>query len=226
MGHGWATPTEASAFGVLAVLILAVAYRSLTWKALVESVNRSLRASCMVLFILLGSATFSQLLAFSGASEAMAQWALSFNLSAIMVVIVMFLVVLVLGFFMDQVSIMMLTLPIFIPIAMSLKIDMIWLGVVLMMSLEIGLISPPFGLILFVMQGGCAQGHHFCRCNACRIPLPLLAVVRIRPNHRLGADCHLASFTPWMTTPDSNHLVSCTVRTRALRDQVRSNPTI
>src|SRR2546422_3047563 len=118
---GWATPTEASAFGVLAVLILAACYRVLTWKAIVESLENSLRATVMILLIILGSGTFSQVLAFSGASESLVGWATGFNLAPLAMVITMFVIISFLGLFMDEVSMMMLTLPMFMPIALAMK---------------------------------------------------------------------------------------------------------
>ena len=75
-----------------------------------------------------------------------------------------------LGLFMDEVSMMMLTLPMFMPIALAMKLDLVWFGVILLMSLEIGLLSPPFGLILFVMQGVAPRGTTMGQVNRAALP--------------------------------------------------------
>ena len=139
-------------------------------RAIVDSLENSLRASVMILLIILGSGTFSQVLAFSGASESLVGWATGFDLAPLAMVIIMFLIISFLGLFMDEVSLMMLTLPMFMPIALAMKIDLVWFGVILLMSLEIGLLSPPFGLILFVMQGVAPRGTTMGQVNRAALP--------------------------------------------------------
>ena len=150
---GWATPSEFAAFGCLGVIVLAYLYRLLTWKAFVMAMTGSLRVTTMALLIIFGSTTFSQLLAFSGASSGLINWATQFDLPAIAMLAVMFLILLMLGMFMDQLSMMLLTVPVFFPLAISLGFDPIWFGVIVMLSLEISFTTPPFGLLLFVMKG-------------------------------------------------------------------------
>lgn len=150
---GWATPTESAAFGALAVLILAAAYRKLTLEAVVRSLRGTLSVSVMMLMIIVGSTTFSQILAFSGASQGLIGFATSFDLSPEMMLLAMFLILVLLGMFMDQLSIMMLTLPIFMPLAAISGFDPVWFGVIMLLALELSLITPPFGLLLFVMVG-------------------------------------------------------------------------
>ena len=153
MINGIVTPSEAAAFGALGVLILAVAYRCLTWEALKASVRGALRVTLMAYLIVFGSATFSQLLAFSGASRGLINWATGFDLDPIYMLLVMFAVLLILGMFMEQISMMLLTVPIFFPLAMSLGFDPIWFGLIMLLALEISFTTPPFGLLLFVMKG-------------------------------------------------------------------------
>ena len=150
---GWATPTESAAFGALSVVVLAACYRTLSWEAVVRSLTGTLKVSAMMLMIIVGSTTFSQILAFSGASSGLISFATSFELNAYVVLAVMFLVLLLLGMFMDQLSIMMLTLPIFMPLVALYGFDQIWFGVVMLLALELSLATPPFGLLLFVMVG-------------------------------------------------------------------------
>ena len=156
--NGWATPSESAAFGCVGVLALAVIYRRLTWKALVTSVTGALKVTTMALLIIFGSATFSALLAFSGASSGLIRWATGYELEPITMLLVMFCILLVLGMFMDQLSMMLLTVPIFFPLAETLGFDLIWFGVVTLLALEISFTTPPFGLLLFVMKGVSAPG--------------------------------------------------------------------
>ncbi|WP_137701591.1 TRAP transporter large permease [Marimonas lutisalis] len=158
MIRGFVTPSEAAAFGALGVLILAAAFRCLTWEAMRKSIIGALRVTLMAYLIVFGSATFSQLLAFSGASRGLVNWATSFDLAPIAMLGVMFAVLLLLGMFMEQISIMLLTVPIFFPLANTLGFDPIWFGLIMLLSLEISFTTPPFGLLLFVMKGVAPQG--------------------------------------------------------------------
>ena len=153
MVGGLITPSEAAAFGALGVLILAVVFRCLTWEAMKKSIIGALRVTLMAYLIVFGSATFSQLLAFSGASSGLIRWATSFDLAPIAMLLVMFGVLLLLGMFMEQISMMLLTVPIFFPLATTLGFDPVWFGLIILLALEISFTTPPFGLLLFVMKG-------------------------------------------------------------------------
>ena len=155
---GIATPSESAAFGCLGVVLLAALYQSLTWDGMVKSVTGALRVTTMALLIIFGSATFSALLAFSGASSGLIRWATAFDLNPTTMLVVMFLILLVLGMFMDQLSMMLLTVPIFFPLAETLGFDLIWFAVIILLALEISFTTPPFGLLLFVMKGVSAPG--------------------------------------------------------------------
>jgi tripartite ATP-independent transporter DctM subunit len=155
---GIATPTEAAAFGVLGVIILATAFRALTWQSIRTSLESTLKVSGMVFFILMSSTVFSQLLAYSGASAGMLKWATSFEVSRLIVLLVMFIVLIVLGMFMDGVSMMLITVPIFFPLAHSLGFDLIWFGLFVLITLEMAGTTPPFGLLLYVMLGVAPRG--------------------------------------------------------------------
>ena len=155
---GIATPTEAAGFGALGVVILALIYRVLTWKILVKAFSGSLRVTAMVLLIILASSTFSQLLAFTGATTGLIEWATKVELAPLVMLLIMFGVLLILGMFMDQVSMMLLTVPIFFPLAEMLQFDVIWFGLIMLLALEISLTTPPFGLLLFVMMGVAPEG--------------------------------------------------------------------
>ena len=158
MVQGFVTPSEAAAFGALGVLILAAVFKCLTIEAMRKSIIGALRVTLMAYLIVFGSATFSQLLAFSGASRGLVSWATSFDLAPLAMLLVMFAVLLLLGMFMEQISMMLLTVPIFFPLAHSLGFDPIWFGLIMLLALEISFTTPPFGLLLFVMKGVAPRG--------------------------------------------------------------------
>lgn len=158
MIQGFVTPSEAAAFGALGVLILAAVFRCLTIEAMRKSIVGALRVTLMAYLIVFGSATFSQLLAFSGASRGLVNWATSYDLAPLAMLLVMFSVLLLLGMFMEQISMMLLTVPIFFPLALTLGFDPIWFGLIMLLALEISFTTPPFGLLLFVMKGVAPKG--------------------------------------------------------------------
>lgn len=154
---GIATPTESAALGAAAALAAAAAYRRLTWANFVVSVRETLRLTVMTLFIICGSITFSQILAFTQASAGLSELVTGAGLSPLWVLLGMLGILLVLGCFMDQVSMMMITAPLFMPVAEALGLDVVWFGVLMLMVLEISLATPPFGLLLFVAKGAAPQ---------------------------------------------------------------------
>ncbi len=167
---GWATPTESAAFGAFSVVALAAFYGKLSWDAVVRSMKGTLTVSAMMLMIIVGSTTFSQILAFSGASSGLIAFATGFELNAYLILLAMFLVLIILGMFMDQLSIMMLTLPIFMPLVGLYNFDPIWFGVIMLLALELSLVTPPFGLLLFVMVGVSPQGTRIGHVARAAIP--------------------------------------------------------
>ena len=150
---GVATPTEAAAFGCVGSIMLAAAYRDLTWQRFRDSIEGTLRISAMMLVIMACAIGFSQLLAYSGGSKGLLEYVMSFDAPPIVLLILMQLILLVLGCFMEQIAIMLITLPIFMPIIKAAGIDPIWFAVVCLINLEVALLTPPFGLLLFVMKG-------------------------------------------------------------------------
>ena len=150
---GWATPSESASFGVVGVFILAIAFRVLTFEAISTSLIGTIRVVGMVFFILMNSTVFSQLLSLSGASRGLVQWATAFDVAPIVILAAMFLVLILLGMFMDPVSMMLITVPIFYPIATQLGYDTIWFSLIVLLALEMSATTPPFGLLLFIMMG-------------------------------------------------------------------------
>lgn len=150
---GWATPTECAALGAFATLLLALLYGALTLANLVQALRGTAAISGMILFIIVGATTFSQILSFSGASNGLAQTITSLGLPPLAVVAGMMLFLIFLGVFVEQVSMMMITLPIFMPIVQQMGIDPVWFGVMFLICMQLGLLMPPHGLLLMTMKG-------------------------------------------------------------------------
>ena len=158
MTHGWATPTESSALGAVATILLALCYGSLTWKNLWKSLLGTLSISGSLLFIIVGATTFAQLLSFSGATAGLVALIEGSQFSQTTILIGMLAVLLILGFFIDQTSIMMITLPFYMPILRNMGVDLVWFGILYLLCMQIGLLTPPFGLLLFVLKGVAPPG--------------------------------------------------------------------
>jgi len=193
---GIATPSESAAFGSLGVILLALIYLFLIpllkgdlvqakafWKEFGEALWKSMwgaaRVTVIALFILFGSSLFSNVLAASQASEALILWVTSFDVSGYTLLMIMFAVLLLLGMFMDQLAMMLLTVPIFFPIVqgidfgMDMNMQLVWFGVIMLLAMEISFTTPPFGLLLFVMQGVAPPGTRFS--EICMAALPYMA---------------------------------------------------
>lgn len=155
---GLATPSEAAAFGVASVLVLAAAFQCLTWKAIFEAMRGALRVSGLVFLIIVGSSTFSQILAYSGATVGMVEFVTKAQVDPVVMLMILFATLLLLGTMIDATSIMLLTVPIFFPIAVALNFDPVWFGLVMLLGIEMSGTTPPFGMLLFVMLGVAPPG--------------------------------------------------------------------
>jgi tripartite ATP-independent transporter DctM subunit len=153
MAAGWGTPTESAAVGAFATVVLALVYRALTPAILLKSLKGTVAISAMILFIIVGATTFAQILSFSGASNGLAQAITGTGLPTWAVVAGMMLMLIFLGIFVDQVSMMMITLPIFMPVVQALGVDPVWFGVLFLICMQLGLLLPPHGLLLMTMKG-------------------------------------------------------------------------
>jgi TRAP-type C4-dicarboxylate transport system permease large subunit len=125
---------------------------------MVKAVEGALKITVMAFLIVFGSSTFAQVLAFTGASSGLMNWALSFEMTPMAMLLVMIGVLIFLGCFMDQLSMMLLTAPIYFPLAKALGMDPTWFGLIMLLALEVGYTTPPFGLMLFVMKGVAPAG--------------------------------------------------------------------
>lgn len=155
---GIATPSEAAAFGVLGVLLIAAVFRCLTWRELYLAIKGTLAITAMMLLIIVGSSTFSQILAISGATQEIVGTLHGLDIGAYGFLMIALVLLFFLGMLMDPLSIMLLTIPILFPLARTYGFDPIWFGIVVLLMIEISMATPPFGLGLFVMLGVAPKG--------------------------------------------------------------------
>jgi tripartite ATP-independent transporter DctM subunit len=153
MSAGWATPTESAALGALATTAVCALYRALSWRALLDALRGTAAISGMILFIIIGATTFSQILSFSGGTNGLVTLVQGAGLSPLGVLLVMMAILLVLGCFVDQVSTMLITLPFYMPLVQHFGFDPLWFGVMYLICMQLGLLTPPFGMLLFTMRG-------------------------------------------------------------------------
>jgi len=153
MTGGFATPTEAAAIGAAGTIAATAVYRSLTLANLMKALTGTVAVSGIILFIIVGATTFTQVLSFSGVVNGLLGLVTGLGLSVDALVIAMLLILLFLGCFVDQVSMMLITLPFFMPLVQRYDVDSIWFGVLFLICMQLGLLTPPFGLLLFTMKG-------------------------------------------------------------------------
>ena len=153
MSAGWATPTESAALGALVTVIVCVLYRSLNVAALGKALMGTAAITGVILFIIIGATTFSQILSFSGATNGLVGLVKGGALQPWMVMAVMIALLLLLGCFVDQVSMMLITLPFYMPLVQHFGWDPLWFGVIYLICMQLGLLTPPFGMLLFTMRG-------------------------------------------------------------------------
>ena len=171
---GWASPTESAAIGALAAVLATLAYGVLTVKNLARSLLETARISVIILFVLVASTAFSQQLSFSGATSGLLSVVSDYGLTPFWLVIGMLAIVLLMGCVIDQVSMMMITLPFFMPLANAAGIEPIWLGVMMLITMEMGLLTPPFGLLLMVMQSVAPASVRLPQIYASAVPFLLI----------------------------------------------------
>ena len=174
---GWATPTEAAAVGCAASVAAAAAYRRLSRAALSKALMETTKIAVMILFIIVASTTFSQILSFSGATRGILRLLSGIEIEPFIVVLVMLGILLVLGAFMDQISMIMVTLPFFIPLVGLFGIDPLWFAVLMLICMEISFMTPPFGLLIFVMKGVAPAGIRLGQVYRAAAPFVLLQLL-------------------------------------------------
>ena len=177
MSAGWATPTESAALGAAGTIIAAMLYRSLTLDNLMKALLGTVAISGTILFIIIGATTFSQILSFSGVVNGITGLITAQGLSTMAVLLGMILILIFLGCFVDQVSMMLITLPFFMPLVQRLGIEPIWFGVMFLICMQLGLLTPPFGLLLFTMKGVAPPSITMQQIYAASVPYIVFGVL-------------------------------------------------
>ena len=171
---GLATPTESAALGVLTTAGIVAGYREMNYEIVRKSVSATLRIVVMMFMIFTGSNAFAQILAFTGASNGLIDFVVNLDWPPLLIIVMMQFMLIVIGTFMEEVSTMMITLPIFMPIVKALHFDGVWFGLLTLINMEIGMKSPPFAMLLFVMQGVAPKGTTHMDVFRAVIPFLLL----------------------------------------------------
>jgi C4-dicarboxylate transporter DctM subunit len=147
------TPTEAAAVGAFATLFLAIIRRQISWKGFIKALSAATQTSCMVMVIVAGATIFGHFMAVTRVPYELSAWAGSLPLPGSVIMILIILIYLLGGCFMDAFALIMLTVPIFAPLAETLGFDLIWFGVVIVLIGEMGVITPPVGINVYVVHG-------------------------------------------------------------------------
>jgi C4-dicarboxylate transporter, DctM subunit len=146
------TPTEAGAAGALGALVISLAKRRLTWASFWQVLVQTGHTTASICFLIIGASLYSRMLTMSGLPGVLGGWVAASGLGPTGIILLLLLVIVVLGTILDSASIMLLTLPIALPILMGVQVDLIWLGVLTVIAVEIGLLTPPFGIAVYVIK--------------------------------------------------------------------------
>ena len=150
---GWFSPTQAGANGAFGALVIGVIRGRLKLKIVIEAARDGLRTACMVLFIIAGATVFGHFLAISNIPFVLAEWVGGLPIPPLAVMAVMIFIYFIGGFFMDSMALIVVTIPIFFPVVLKLGFDPIWFGVIVVLVGEMGVITPPVGVNVFVIKG-------------------------------------------------------------------------
>jgi C4-dicarboxylate transporter DctM subunit len=150
---GWFSPTQAGAIGACGAFLIGLFRKKLNLQVIMESTKDGLRTACMVLFILAGATVFGHFLAISNIPFALTEWVEHLPLPPMAIMGVLIFIYFIGGFFMDAMALIVLTIPIFFPLVMKLGFDPIWFGVMIVLIGEMGVITPPVGVNVFVIKG-------------------------------------------------------------------------
>ncbi|MFC3853595.1 TRAP transporter large permease [Salinispirillum marinum] len=149
---GWATPSESAAIGVTASMIMAAAYRKLTLRNILDALDGTIKTTAMIMLIIMAAAFLNFAMSAAGLSQQLTQFINQYDLSATQMLLMVLLILFILGFFIETLSLMVITIPILTPIVFGLGYDPVWFGIVLIIFVELALITPPVGLNLYIVQ--------------------------------------------------------------------------
>jgi len=176
---GVATPTEASAVGCLAVFVIALLKRSLTFEIFNKALMATIRTTAMIGWIIIGATSFGYVIIYSGCAAQLTNWIVSLHIPTFMVVFVLMLGYLVMGMFLDPAAIVMMTTPIILPLLQALHINILWFGILMTINMCAGNISPPMGLNLYIVKGLMPDEINFSDLFKAAVPFIIVDVITI-----------------------------------------------
>jgi C4-dicarboxylate transporter, DctM subunit len=155
---GWATPTEAAAVGVAGALAIAAVFGSLSLSMLVQALLGTVKVTCMIMLVVIGASFLNFTLASAGLGRELQDFMQGLGLTPLGTILVVVLIYIVLGFFIETLSLMVVTIPIIVPLVIAQGYDPVWFGILMILLIEMALITPPVGLNLYVVQGARKSG--------------------------------------------------------------------
>ncbi len=174
---GITTPSESAAVGCLGSFILGIIIGGTHW--IKKSIMSTLRVTVMAFTIIMSATVYSQMLAFSGASRGLVEFVVNLPVPPVVLVIIMQIALVLLGGPMEELTLMMISLPLFMPVIQALGFDPVWFGVLVLLNVEIALLSPPFGMVLFVMKGVSTENTTIGDIFRSAIPFCILQAVAV-----------------------------------------------
>jgi tripartite ATP-independent transporter DctM subunit len=174
---GIATPTEAAALGAFGALILAIANKKCNWQVLKESAHATMSTTAMVMMLFIGGKFFSTVFLSMGGGDVVADVLVGSGMNRWAVLIIMMSIVFLMGMFIDWAAILLVTVPIFMPIAMELDFNPLWFSILLCVNLQTSFLTPPFGYALFYFKGVAPEGYTMGHIYRGIIPFVLLQVL-------------------------------------------------
>lgn len=189
---GFFTPTEAGAVGAAGALVLALAARQVNRTSALEVLSEIGRSTASIFLLLIAAQMYSRMLTISGLATSLSEWAATLPVPPMVIVLAFVLVFLLLGMIIDSVSILLLTVPIMFPVIVALGFDPIWFGMVSIVAIEIGLLTPPFGMVPFAMQSSLGKDAKVEEIFAGSMPFTLLLALA------LAAIIAVPSISTWL----------------------------
>ncbi len=174
---GIATPTEAAGVGVLGSLVLAAATRTLTWATFRDSVLGAAHTSCMIGFILAGAAFLTVAMGYTGIPRLLAEWITGMQLSTAALLIALTVFFIIMGCFLDGISMVVLTTSVILPMVQNAGIDLLWFGIYIIIVVEMAQITPPVGFNLFVLQS--MTGRNIFTIGKASLPFFFLMILMV-----------------------------------------------
>ncbi|SIS78568.1 TRAP transporter, DctM subunit [Roseivivax lentus] len=155
---GWATPTEAAAVGVAGAIVIAAAFGGVSLQMFKDSILGTVKITSMIMLVVIGASFLNFTLASAGIGRELQDFLAGLGLTPLMTIFVIVLIYIVLGFFIETLSLMVVTIPIIVPLVVEMGFDPIWFGILMIVLIEMALITPPVGLNLYVVQGARKSG--------------------------------------------------------------------